>query len=63
MKVYHVVGYTQWAGTCVFHLYRDCQHFKRPRTTGISHPEIVEAEIDDDDHRVCKHCRKRSSRA
>ena len=23
LKVYHVIGYTQWAGTCKFHVFRD----------------------------------------
>lgn len=63
IRVYHVEGLTQYLGTCKFHIYTDCRHLTRPRTmgpmnmTGLS----VEDTLDPNDHRICKHCRRRQA--
>lgn len=63
--MYHVVGFTQYMGTCKFHLFKDCSQLVKKRvshmiwgdrdSTGVIH----EAEYDDDPRRICKLCLRR----
>ena len=65
MKVFHLQGYSQYLGTCKFHLYRDCTFLTRPRTefgwdrTGLT----TETDYDDVSPRnLCKVCVARRDR-
>lgn len=31
VQVFHVIGTTQWMGTCKFHLYKDCSQLQKKR--------------------------------
>ncbi len=65
LRVFHVVGQTQWEGSCRFHLFNDCGHLKRPRTMGPMNMTgvITETTIAPDDRRICRHCIARRDRA
>lgn len=65
MRVFHVQGYSQYLGTCKFHLFRDCRHLTRKRTefgwdrTGLT----TETDYDKiQPQHMCKACVARQAR-
>lgn len=64
--VYHVVGFTQFMGTCKMHLFRDCPQLTKKRLaarkwdrTGVT--ETTERDLPDQNRVVCKVCLKRDA--
>ena len=68
VKVYHVVGESQYQGSCRMHLFPDCCHLVRPRRwgpmdmTGATETTTLPAEGLLENRRVCRLCSRRSSR-
>lgn len=68
--VFHVIGYTQFFGTCRMHLFSDCpQLIKRRRdahftwgTRKGTAPDIETVKEYEGDN-ICKACRKRDTKA
>lgn len=65
IRVFHVVGETQYQGSCRFHLFSDCRHLVRPRRWGpMDMTGVIETATTEETSRlICKHCKKRQSRA
>lgn len=63
--LHHVIGTTQWLGTCKFHIFADCPQLQKRRirvfrwgiqdSTGAIHT----SEYDASDRQICSLCRKR----
>lgn len=66
--VFHVVGFTQFMGTCKFHLFDDCPQLTKKRyaarrwdRTGVT--TTAEVDVDQYQRHVCKLCLRREQRA
>jgi hypothetical protein len=64
--VYHVVGFTQYMGTCKMHLFLDCPQLTKKRLaarqwdrTGVT--ETTTLDVQARPHRVCQFCLKRDA--
>lgn len=64
--VYHVVGFTQYMGTCKFHIFADCHQLMKKRLaagrwdrTGVT--ETAEHDVEARPRNVCKFCLKREA--
>jgi hypothetical protein len=69
-RVYHVVGTTQWLGTCKMHLFEDCHQLQKKRvqqmawgprdSTGAT--ETAEWDVEMlTERRVCRICARRAT--
>lgn len=69
-RVFHVVGFTQYMGTCKFHIFRDCPQLQKKRVAHMAWGERVstgaiyeaEYEIYNPDRQLCKLCRRRENK-
>lgn len=67
-RVYHVIGFTQYIGTCKFHLFKDCHQLQKKRVSHmawgdrVSTGHIYEDEVEIyHPNKVCKICQNRKS--
>lgn len=68
-RVFHVTGWTQFYGTCKFHLFKDCPQLQKKRVremswgtrdaTGAIHEDTYDVKP----HQICKLCQRREARA
>lgn len=70
MTVFHVIGHTQYLGTCRMHLFRDCGQLNKRRrdahfvwgTREGTRPEIMTIpDWDGHARNICKSCWRRSA--
>lgn len=65
-RVFHVEGYTQYMGTCKFHLFRDCPQLTKKRMacgkwdrTGCTHEDTYDVKP----YQICKLCQRREAKS
>lgn len=63
VRVFHVIGQSQYKGTCKMHLYRDCTYLVRPRTQqGWDRTGAIHEDSQVLPHRyLCKVCARRAA--
>lgn len=67
MTVFHVIGWTQYLGTCKFHLFKDCPQLQKRRVSHMAWGDrdstgaIHEATYDVRPRQICKLCLRRQN--
>ena len=69
-RVFHVIGVTQYAGTCKFHIFRDCSQLQKKRVAHMAWGDRISTGVIHEDEyeiyrpgQICMLCQKREDRS